>query len=253
MLKYSRLISFIMSVFLLFLFSGAGFALSDAEVLSLQNSLKGKSTGERIAFFAEQFVGTPYDIDPLGTYVTRSVIVADEKVDCMYLVFRAVELALSSTPAEAIQIALQKRFHSKGVISDGKVTNYTDRFVYGEDMISSGKWGKEITSEIGKTSVIQGVRSGESIDMLPRVEVLKRMEMLRSGDLIFFIKAPHRRASGEIVGHIGIITRSGANDVGIYLIHANGRKGKGGIVKKVAMRDYINKMPFTGVKITRFP
>ncbi|MGO9014576.1 MAG: hypothetical protein ACLQF0_06310 [Dissulfurispiraceae bacterium] len=242
-----------MSVFLLFLFSGAGFALSDAEVLSLQNSLKGKSTGERIAFFAEQFVGTPYDIDPLGTYVTRSVIVADEKVDCMYLVFRAVELALSSTPAEAIQIALQKRFHSKGVISDGKVTNYTDRFVYGEDMISSGKWGKEITSEIGKTSVIQGVRSGESIDMLPRVEVLKRMEMLRSGDLIFFIKAPHRRASGEIVGHIGIITRSGANDVGIYLIHANGRKGKGGIVKKVAMRDYINKMPFTGVKITRFP
>ncbi len=242
-----------MSVFLLFLFSGAGFALSDAEVLSLQNSLKGKSTGERIAFFAEQFVGTPYDIDPLGTYVTRSVIVADEKVDCMYLVFRAVELALSSTPAEAIQIALQKRFHSKGVISDGKVTNYTDRFVYGEDMISSGKWGKEITSEIGKTSVIQGVRSGESIDMLPRVEVLKRMEMLRSGDLIFFIKAPHRRASGEIVGHIGIITRSGANDVGIYLIHANGRKGKGGIVKKVAMRDYINKMPFTGVKNTRFP
>ena len=55
------------------------------------------------------------------------------------------------------------------------------------------------------------------------------------------------------MGHIGIITRSGANDVGIYLIHANGRKGKGGIVKKVAMRDYINKMPFTGVKITRFP
>ena len=60
-------------------------------------------------------MGTPYDIDPLGTYVARSVIVADEKVDCMYLVFRAVELALSSTPAEAIQIALQKRFHSKGV------------------------------------------------------------------------------------------------------------------------------------------
>ena len=74
------------------------------------------------------------------------------------------------------------------------MTNYADRFVYGEDMISSGKWGKEITSEIGKTSVIQGVRSGESIDMLPRVEVLKRMEMLRSGDLIFFIKAPHTKS-----------------------------------------------------------
>ena len=242
-----------MPAFLLFSFSGTGFALSDKAVLMLQNTLKGKSTGERIAFFAEQFVGTPYDIDPLGTYVTQSVIVADEKIDCMYLVFRAVELALSSTPAEAVQIALQKRFHSKGLVSDGKVINYADRFVYGEDMISSGKWGKEITSEIGKTTVIQGTRSGERIDMLPRDEVLKRMEMLRSGDLIFFIKAPHKRASEEVVGHIGIIRRAEAIDGGIYLIHANGEKNKGGIVKKAALSDYIKKMPFTGVKITRFP
>jgi hypothetical protein len=233
--------------------SGTGFALSDKEVLSLQNELAGKSTGERIAFFAEQFVGTPYDIDPLGTYVTQSVIVSDEKVDCMYLVFRAVELALSSTPAGAVQIALQKRFHSKGLVSNGKVINYTDRFVYGEDMISSGKWGKEITSEIGKTVVIQGTRSGESIDILPRDEVLKRLEMLRSGDLIFFIKAPHKRASDEIVGHIGIIRRAEDIDGGIYLIHANGKKGKGGIVKKAALSNYIKRMPFIGVKITRFP
>ena len=253
MLKNSGLIQCLICMLLLLLFSGTGFALSDKEVLRLQNALEGKSTGERIAFFAEQFVGTPYDIDPLGTYVTRSVIVADEKVDCMYLVFRAVELALSSTPAEAVQIALQKRFHSKGVISDGKVTNYADRFVYGEDMISSGKWGKEITSEIGKASVIQGTRSGENIDVLPRDEVLKRIEMLRSGDLIFFIKAPHKRASDEIVGHIGIIRRAEGIDGGIYMIHANGRKGKGGTVKKTALSDYMKRMPFIGVKITRFP
>ncbi|MGD0282265.1 MAG: hypothetical protein ABSB95_07890, partial [Dissulfurispiraceae bacterium] len=139
-LKYSGLISCLMSAFLIFSFSGAGFALSDPEVLSLQNALKGKSTGERIAVFAERFVGTPYDTDPLGTYVRQAVIVADEKVDCMYLVFRAVELALSSSPAEAVQAALQKRFHTKGVVTDGKVVNYDDRFAYGEDMISSGKW-----------------------------------------------------------------------------------------------------------------
>ncbi len=238
---------------LLLSFSGTGFALSDNEVLSLQNALEGKSTGERIAFFAEQFVGTPYDIDPLGTYVTHAVIVADERVDCMYLVFRAVELALSSTPAEAVQVALQKRFHSKGVVSNGKVLNYADRFVYGEDMITSGKWGKEITSEIGKTTVIQGTRSGPRIDMLPRDEVLKRMEMLRSGDLIFFIKAPHKRASDEIVGHIGIIRRAEALDGGIYLVHASGKKGKGGTVKQAALSDYIKRMPFIGVTITRFP
>ncbi len=250
---FLRLISCIVPAFLLVSFSGAGLAFSDKEVLSLQNTMKGKSTGERIAFVAEQFVGTPYDIDPLGIYVTKSVIVSDEKVDCMYLVFRAVELALSSTPAEAVQAALQKRFHSKGVVSGGKVINYADRFVYGEDMISSGKWGNEITSEIGKTSVIQGARSGETVDMLPRAAVLKRIEMLRSGDLLFFIKAPNRRVSGELVGHIGIVARSQAGDGGIYLIHANGRKYKGGIVKKVALSEYIKKMPFIGVKITRFP
>jgi len=238
---------------LLLSFSGVGFALSDKEVLNLQNSLEGKSMGERTAFFAEQFVGVPYDPDPLGAYVTQSVIVTDDKVDCMYLVFRAVELAASSTPEEAIQIALQKRFHSKGVVCNGKVINYADRFTYGEDMISSGKWGKEITSEIGKTALIKGTRSGESIEILPRDEILKRTEMLRSGDLIFFIKAPHKRASDEIVGHIGIIKRAETFAGGIYLIHANGKKGKGGAVKKIALSDYIKRMPFIGVKITRFP
>lgn len=186
-----------MSLLLLFSFSVTGFAFSDKEVLRLQSASEGKSTGERIAFFAEQFVGTPYDIDPLGTYVTQSVIVSDEKVDCMYLTFRSVELALSSTPAEAVQVALQRRFHSKGLVSDGKVINYGDRFAYGEDMISSGKWGKEITEEIGKTVMTQGKRPGEGMSMLPREEVLKRTEMLRSGDLIFFIKAPRKRASGR--------------------------------------------------------
>ncbi len=253
MLKSSRLVNCLICMLLLLSSSGTALALSDKEVLNLQNALKGESTGERIAFFAEQFIGAPYDIDPLGTYVSRSVIVADEKVDCMYLVFRAVELALSSTPAEAVQTALQKRFHSKGVVSNGKVINYADRFVYGEDMISSGKWGKDITSEIGKTTLIQGVRSGENIAMLPGDEVLKRMELLRSGDLIFFIKAPHKRTSGELVGHIGIIRKAEAIDGGIYLIHASGRKGKGGRVKKTALSEYIKKMPFIGVKITRFP
>ncbi len=252
-LRNSGLIHCLIWILVFLSFSGTGFALSDKEVLSLQNALEGKSTGDRIAFFAEQFVGTPYDTDPLGTYVTHSVIVADKKVDCMYLVFRSVELAISSTPAEAVQVALQKRFHSKGVISNGKVINYADRFAYGEDMISSGKWGKDITSEIGKATVIQGTRSGESVDMLPRDEVLKKMEMLRSGDLVFFIKAPHKRVSDEIVGHIGIIRRAEATGGGIYLIHANGKKGKGGIVKKSALSDYIKRMPFTGVKITRFP
>jgi hypothetical protein len=246
-----------MSALLLFSFSGAGFALSDKEVLSLQNKLKGRSTGERIALFADQFVGTPYDIDPLGTYVTQSVIVSDEKVDCMYLAFRTVELALSSTPDEALQTALEKRFHSKGIVSNGKVINYDDRFAYGEDMIYSGKWGKEITTEIGKTVMIHDSRSGQSIKMLRPREALNGKEKLRNGDILFFIKNPSMATSHEIVGHIGIIIisdrKTGAINKDIYLIHASGRKGKGGIVKKIVLSDYLKTMPFIGVKITRFP
>ena len=94
---------------------------------------------------------------------------------------------------------------------------------------------------------------------------------------------------GEIVGHIGIlkVEKSPKSEGGreIYLIHASGMKKKGGAVnpvrnssealnpagiilksnpdveqrgiisnevKKVLLREYLSKMPFIGVKITRF-
>ncbi|HEX8947338.1 MAG TPA: hypothetical protein VF790_00165 [Dissulfurispiraceae bacterium] len=225
-------------------------ALTDDEVLKLQSSLKGLPTGERIALAAESFVGTPYDPDPRGEYVTRKAIVADERVDCMYLVFRAVELALSSTPEEAVRIALDKRFRSKGVLAGGKVANYDDRFEFGEDMIPSGKWGREITGEIGMTVRINGSRGKGSLDMLTPRELVRGMRKLKSGDIVFFIKAPGRRQREEIVGHMGIIkTETGK----VFLIHASGRKGKGGAVKKVSWRNYVRGMPFIGAMVARFP
>ena len=205
----TTIIFFLVCGLLQVLLNSACFALSDEKVLNLQTELKGKPTGERIANFAEQFLGVPYDIDPLGTYVTHKVIIADEQVDCMYLVFRAVELALSSTPADAVQVALNKRFHTKGVLAGGKVVNYNDRFAYGEDMIYSGKWGNEITAEIGETVAIKDLRSGQSVPMLPRDEALKEISKLRSGDILFFIKAPQKTVSDEIVGHIGVISATG--------------------------------------------
>jgi len=249
----TTIIFFLVCGFLQVLLNSACFALSDERVLNLQTELKGKPTGERIANFAEQFLGVPYDIDPLGTYVTHKVIIADEQVDCMYLVFRAVELALSSTPAESVQSALNKRFHTKGVLAGATVVNYNDRFTYGEDMIYSGKWGNEITAEIGETVAIKDLRSGQSVLMLPRDEALKEISKLRSGDILFFIKAPQKTVSDEIVGHIGVISATGPPGSGIYLIHASGRKGKSGIVRKKELADYFKKMPFIGVKITRFP
>lgn len=241
---------------LFFLSIPTGLAFDHDEIQKIQSLLNGEPVGERIAFWAEKFIGVPYDINPLGEYVARSNLVVDDRVDCMYLTFRVIELALSHTPEEALQIALEKRFHSKGVLKEGRVMNYEDRFEYGEEMIESGKWGEEVTSEIGEIMRIRDSRRGGEIDVLSSHSLLKGMKRLRSGDLLFFIKKPEDRKTEEVVGHIGIVKIEGnkSNDEAeeIYLIHASGIKGKGGEVKKILLREYLFKMPFIGVKITRF-
>jgi hypothetical protein len=232
------------------------FAFSEDEVRSFQKDIADRSLGERIAFWAERFVGTPYDPDPLGEYVTRQVIVADERVDCMYLSFRTVELAMSHTPEEAVMIALDKRFIGKGVTEGSRVVNYEERFQYGEDMIESGKWGREITADIGPPTFIAGARGRERVGMISKESLQALLQnpesavgRLKSGDFVFFIKSPEKRYAGEIVGHIGIIKREGD---GIYLIHAGGKKKSGGSVKKVSFSDYIDSMPFVGVRVSRY-
>jgi hypothetical protein len=232
------------------------FALTGEEIQKFQTLLVGKPIGERIAFWAERFVGVPYDMDPLGEYVSKATIVSDERVDCMYLTFRTVELALSRTPEEAIQIALDKRFHSKGVLKDRRVMNYDDRFEYGEDMIESGKWGKDITSAVGKMVKIKGSRGKDFVEVLSSDVLVQGMKSLKSGDLVFFAKKPEKREVGEIIGHMGIIevreVEGNQRSKAIFLIHASGTKREGGAVKKVLLREYLSKMPFIGVKITRF-
>jgi hypothetical protein len=251
-----KLFKILLILLVCFLFFQPCFALTGEEIQESQTFLIGKPIGEKIAFWAEKFIGIPYDTDPIGEYVSKAAIVADERVDCMYLTFRTVELALSRTPEEAIQIALDKRFHSKGVLKDRRVMNYDDRFEYGEDMIESGKWGKEVTSEAGKIMKIKGSRGKEVVEILSTGTLLKGIKNLKSGDLVFFIKRPEERMKEEIVGHIGILKvgKSPKSEEGreIYLIHASGMKEKGGAVKKVLLKEYLSKMPFIGVKITRF-
>jgi len=238
---------------LVFLWAEIGLAIPAEEIRKMQTGLQGKTTGEKIALFAERFVGTPYDEDPQGEYVSKAAIVADERVDCMYLTFRAVELALSHTPEEAIQIALEKRFHSRGIFQDGRVMNYEDRFQYAEDMIESGKWGRDVTGEIGRTIRVKGTRGRDFCEILPLREVKQGMKKLKSGDIFFFITPPEKRKINECIGHIGIIKieeKPAAKE--IYLIHASGLKNKGGSVKKILLQDYVSRMPFVGVKISRF-
>ena len=216
--------------------------------------------GERISHWAEKFIGTPYDPDPLGEYVTKKAIVADERVDCMYLTFRSAELALSNTPEEAVERALELRFIEKGRLNpDGSVANYEERYQYAEDMVYSGKWGKDITASIGKiseelasSSEIEGSRGRKSVIIVPKGDIPASLTRLKSGDIVFFVKDPAKRVVGEIIGHIGIIKKEGDS---IYLIHASGNKGKvspAGEVKKVLFPEYIEKMRFVGIIVTRF-
>jgi hypothetical protein len=235
-------------ILVLLLLPDFSFGLSNEEIQKIQSMLIAKPLRERIVFWAEKFIGTPYDPDPLGAYVTRATVVADERVDCMYLTFRVVELSLTRTPEEAVQIALDKRFHTRGVLRGGKVLNYDNRFEYGEDMIESGKWGDEITNTLGQTARIRGSRGRETVDILPTDGVLKGKERLRSGDILFFIRNPDQRSAEEIVGHIGIVK---VEPHQVSLIHASGTKGRGGAVKKVPLTEYLSQMPFVGVKVTR--
>lgn len=236
-------------VFFVLLPSVAFAFLSEGDITALQSETRILPSGERIAFWAEQFVGTPYDTDPLGEYVRKNVIVSDEKVDCMYLTFRAVELAFGKNPDDSQRIALDIRFIHSGKIEGARVVNYEDRFQYAERMIESGKWGKDITPGLaGNLTTLK--TSGTEIVFIATNDVFASVSALRSGDIVFFVNSLEKLVDGAIIGHIGIIKKEADT---IYLIHASGRKETGGSVKKVLFRDYLSKMPFAGIKVSRFP
>jgi len=211
--------------------------------------------GRRIVYWAGRFVGTPYDPDPLGLYVRTNRIVADEKADCMYLTFRAVELARSQTPGQAIEQALSLRFLTEGKMADGLVQNYGERFEYGEDMVFSGKWGRNITDELGSTTVITGSRGREQVIILPKLALGSRkvQKQLQDGDIVFWVKDPKKRVVGEIVAHLSFVR---VRDGKPSLIHAAGTKDSaakqgGGVVKEVLLADYLRDTRFIGAFVTR--
>ncbi len=223
--------------------------LTDEQIARIQEHVSDLPESERIALWAEMFIGTPYDPDPLGEYVTRRLIVADRRVDCMYHTFRSVELALSGTPEEAVELALKMRFHTGGVIEKGTVVNYSDRYEYAEDMLYSGKWGFDITPTLPGAVEIEGSRGISRVTIVPVGDIPRASGLLQSGDIVYLVKDPSRRVVGEIVGHIGILRREGGT---LFLVHASGRKLHGGWVVKVLFDDYVRRMPFVGIMVGRF-
>jgi hypothetical protein len=232
------------------------FEMAADEIFLAQARAANLPLGKRIAYWAGRFIGTPYDTDPLGLYVRTNRIVADEKVDCMYHTFRSVELAQSSTPGEAIDKALSLRFITKGKLADGLVVNYNERFQYGEDMVMSNKWGRNITGDLGVTTKIAGSRGRDNVDILSKNILATRtlQQKLQDGDIIYWVKDPKKRVVEEIVAHLSIVRIKAGKP---YLIHAAGSKNQwgtsnGGKVKEVPFADYVRKMRFIGAFVTRF-
>jgi hypothetical protein len=231
-------------------------AMTADEILLAQARLAKLPLNERIAAWAGRFIGTPYDTDPLGLYVRTNRIVADEKVDCMYLTFRSVELAQTSTPGAAIDRALNLRFITQGKVEDGLVTNYDQRFQYGEDMVMSSKWGRNITADLGATRQIAGSRGTGVVDILPKKVLATQAfrKKLQDGDIIYWVKDPQKRVVDEVVAHLSIVRIKSGKP---YLIHAAGDKDRqdkpgGGMVKEVPFSDYVRSTRFIGAFVTRF-
>ena len=226
------------------------------EIMVAQTFAAELPLGKRIVYWAARFIGTPYDTDPLGLYVRTNRIVADEKADCMYLTFRSVELARSQTPGQAVEQARSLRFVTEGKLADGLVQNYGERFEYGEDMVFSGKWGRNITDKLGTATTVKGSRSRDQVIILPKTALAsgKVKKQLQDGDIIFWVKDPKKRVAEEIVAHLSFVHVKNGK---AYLIHAAGTKDSaakpgGGAVKEVLMNDYVRDTKFIGAFVTRF-
>jgi hypothetical protein len=232
--------------------------LSKDEVILLTKNL---NLREKIGFWAEFFVGTPYDTIPIGLYVEERKIKVYEALDCMSHVFTSYELAQSKNEREAVKAALDIRFIKKGELispDSDYVKSYNGRFEYGEDMSFSGKYGKNITSKIGKTIFIKGSRKYKRMKILETKEMISNLDKLETGDIIFFVKSLKKRVADEIVGHLGIVSKK---DGKVFIIHAKGKKifDKSStrksveVVTKVPLDEYLNSTYpfFMGVIVNR--
>lgn len=218
-------------------------------LIALDYSYLEGSIGDRIVFYAKKFIGVPYDPDPMGAYVREKKIIYDWEVDCMYLVFRSVELAFAEGDDEkSVKVALDKRFRTTGILKDGYVINYEDRFEYGEDMFLSGKWGKVLEVNRNFIKEVYSSRLNMNIKYVPKRAYSKVRDLIKNGDIVFFVKDPSKSVKGEVVGHLGILEVS--ND--IYLIHAKGKKGRGGKVVRERFKDYLDKTQYLGFVVSRF-
>ena len=228
-------------------------------------------TAQRVGLWARRFLADPDSEYRFGLkeggYVADGLIVSDHRQDCVSLIYRCSELARARDHRDAIAIALATRFagapHDSLIDAEGRV-NYDrpEHLDYSLDMIRSGHWGRDITSQLSGArpdSLGTARYPAGSFLYVPGAELVPRE--LREGDIVWFVLNPAnssarrlRDEQGVAIGHIGLaIEEAGA----IQLVHAasSALPGayEGGRVVRVPLQEYLARVErFAGIMVTRF-
>ncbi len=227
--------------------------------------------GERIARWAELYLErneTSYLFGLKdGGYVADSLLVQDYKQDCVLFSYRCSELALASSPRDAVLRALETRFaggEAGRVVATTGAVDYNDpsHLDYSLDIVRSGIWGRDVTAEIGEAetdSVGTSRYPAGSFVFIPTESL--RLEGFEDGDLLYFVFDENNSSRGRkmrdeyglVIGHQGIARR---RDAQVDVIHAaiSDLPGeyRGNQVVRVPLRTYLRRVEsFKGVIVTR--
>jgi len=260
MLRYEQMVQFNLE---------SAQALPAEEIDARMLEMSGLELGDRIAVWANYFwergdARYVYGRDP-GGYVTEGRLVDDFNTDCVLFFCRATELGRSTSALEAVQFAFGTRFLAgslEQIVDDQGRVNYDDpvHLDYTEDMIRSGIWGRDVTAELGPTRAEEGGTTRYepgSITFVADEDV--DLAKLRNGDILFFVsneKVPAGqaiRATGAIIGHVGIARIEGSE---VFLIHPAAKPlagvYRGGRIEKVPLQTYLERVDtFKGIIATR--
>jgi len=203
-----------------------------------------------------------------GGYVAEGQLVSKGEYDCVSFMYLTTERARSNGLRDSISWALRTRFagaQPDSVVGpDGRV-NYDrpEHLDYSLDMIRSGIWGRNITSEVGQTlddTLGTSRYPGGSFAWLPTENL--DSSKLQPGDVIWFVLNPDdgkaaklRDEYGLVVGHIGMMGNSREGD-SLKVYHAASKdlpgEYEGGKVVSVDLEVYLQRVDrYAGIMVTR--
>ncbi|MDO8553274.1 MAG: DUF1460 domain-containing protein [Candidatus Micrarchaeota archaeon] len=201
--------------------------------------------GERVAYLAEQFIGTRFGDKTLGGGPGKKevFIVNLERMDCV----TAVETFVAMANAKDYNDFLKKL---QGIrYKDGSVS-WESRNHY------SSAWIRENQRYVSNvTAIWGGIPFDKTLDIvkgvptvrvhgqyIPRNNLDKALNEMKDGDIIFFTVSN----SNLDVGHSVIVK---IRDNGVKILHASREKGK---LIEVDLVDYLNRVHrFTGIIVVR--